>query len=102
MADAVGANIAEVHALFGRVVGTNRLQACSMYTTFNGSAAVEISNWYFTPKNKVADAAAGIFLGDEIDPLGNLIRAATTGYIHTADNQVYYFERQMKSKDDHR
>ena len=73
-----------------------------MYTTFDGVAAVEMSNRYFTPKNEVPDAAAGIVLGDDIDPLGSLSRAAGTGYIHTADNQVCYFERQMKTKDDHR
>ena len=95
-------NIAEVHALFGRIVGTDRLQACSIYTTFDGSAAVEMLNRYFTPKNEVADAAAGIMLGDEIDPHGHLSRAAGAGYIHTADNQVFYFERQVKSEDDHR
>ena len=57
---------------------------------------------YFTPKNEVSNAAAGIALGDDIDPEGYLSRAAGTGYIHTADNQVYYFERQVKSTNDHR
>ena len=96
------ANIAEVHALFGRVVGNDRLQACAIYTTFDGAAAVEMSNRYFTPKNEVPDAGAAIVLSEDVDPLGSLSRAAGTGYLHTADNQVYYFERQMKNKDDHR
>lgn len=100
--DAVGTNIAEVHALFGRIVGADRLQGCSMYTTFDGTTAVEMSNRYFTPKSEAPDAAAGIVLGEDIDPHGNLRRAAGTGYIHTEENQVCYYERQVKGEDDHR
>ncbi|KAF8805555.1 hypothetical protein BYT27DRAFT_7224755 [Phlegmacium glaucopus] len=73
--DAVGTNIAEVHTLFRRIM----------------------SNRYFTPKSEVPDVAAGIVLGEDIDPHGNLRRAAGTGYVHTADNQVYYFEQQVKT-----
>lgn len=98
----MGTNIAEVHALFGRIVGADRLQGCSMYTTFDGTTAVEMSNRYFTPKSEAPDAAAGIVLGEDIDPHGNLRRAAGTGYIHTEENQVCYYERQVKGEDDHR
>lgn len=96
------AKIAEVHAFFGRIVGTDRLQACTMSTTFDGTAAVEMSNRYFTPKKNGPDAAAGILLGEDIDPHGHLTRAAGTGYVHTEDNQVHYYERQVKSEEDHR
>ena len=102
MFDAVGNNIAEVHALFGRIVGSDRLQACSIYTTFDGMAAVEMSNRYFTLKNEVPNAAARIPLEEDIDPHGNLSTAAGNSYVHTAENQVNYFERQVKNKDDHR
>ena len=95
-------NIAEVHALFGRIVGSDHLQACSIYTTFDGMAAVEMSNRYFTPKNEVPDAAARILLEEDIDPHGNLSTATGNNYVHTAENQVTYFEWQVKNKDDYR
>ncbi|KAF8802170.1 hypothetical protein BYT27DRAFT_7215577 [Phlegmacium glaucopus] len=60
-----------------------------------------MSNRYFTPKSE-APNAVGIVLADDVDPHGNLTRAAGSGYIHTEDNQVYYFKRQVKSEDDHR
>ncbi|KAF8802166.1 hypothetical protein BYT27DRAFT_7261281 [Phlegmacium glaucopus] len=37
MFDAVGVNIAKVHALLGRIVGADRLQECSMYMIFDGT-----------------------------------------------------------------
>ncbi|KDR84719.1 hypothetical protein GALMADRAFT_52917, partial [Galerina marginata CBS 339.88] len=43
-----------------------------------------------------------ISLGEEINPHGHLTKAAGTGYVHIEDNQVYYFERQVKNEDDHR
>ncbi|KDR70625.1 hypothetical protein GALMADRAFT_75833 [Galerina marginata CBS 339.88] len=98
MFDLVGSNIAEVHALFGRIVGADQLQECSMFANFEGYAAVEMSNRYFTPKNE-ASGATEIGLTDEIDPQGSLRKAAGAGYVHTDDNQVGYYERQVKGAD---
>ncbi|KDR79834.1 hypothetical protein GALMADRAFT_62586, partial [Galerina marginata CBS 339.88] len=99
--DAVSVNVAEVHTLFGRIVGADRLQECSIYTTFEGGAAVEMSNRYFTP-SKEAESGAARILSEEIDPLGILTQAAGTEYIHTEDNEVCYYERQGKNEDNYK
>ncbi|KDR66261.1 hypothetical protein GALMADRAFT_19944, partial [Galerina marginata CBS 339.88] len=99
--DTVGATVAEVHTLFGRIVGDERLQDCSIYATFEEHAAVEMSNRYFTPRRE-AGSATGRLLGEDIDPLGILTKAAGTEYIHTEDNEVYYYERRGKNESDQR
>ena len=36
----------------------------------------------------------------EVDPLGSLLKAAGSAYVHTEDNKVYYFEKTGKGPRD--
>ena len=48
--------VAEVHALFSRAVGVDKLEECQVITAYKGMSALELSNRYFTPcKNMVED-----------------------------------------------
>jgi len=92
------ASIARVHTLFDRSIGENRLQACSIFTTFEDVPAVDMSNRYFTPRTE-ATISEIMVLGNEIDPQGFLARAAGPNYVHTEENMVYYYEKRQGSQE---
>jgi len=64
-----------------------------MFTSFGDLPAVETSNRYFTPK---VDANAGDAqeLTQEVDPDGQLARAAGSSFVHTGENKVHYYEKR--------
>ena len=93
--------VAEVHALFSRAVGIDKLEECQMITAYKGMSALELSNRYFTPrKNMVEDDE--LILSADIDPYGYLAKAAGTTLCYTEENAVLYFERQGTNEDDYK
>jgi hypothetical protein len=66
------ANIAEVHTLFDQSIRENCLQACSIFTTFDDSPAMEMANCYFTPRSETTIGNIRE-LGTTIDPQGFLV-----------------------------
>ena len=90
--------VAEVHDLFKRAVG-ERLQDCSILTTHNGHPAIEMSNRFFTPRGEANPEDVCQF-EDGVDPLGYLVKAAGTQWVHTSDNRVLYYERKPSATAD--
>lgn len=84
--------VAEVQDLFKRSVG-DRMQDCTILTTYDGNPAVEMSNRFFTPRGE-ANPTDICQLGESVDPRGYLAKAAGTQWVHTNDNRVLYFERK--------
>ena len=93
------ANIATIHSLFRRAVG-DCLTEESVNSTFEEWPAVDASNRYFTPK-----AAARLEdvrpIGRDVDPYGSLSKAASSSFVHTEENKVYYFQRKESTNGDH-
>jgi len=89
--------IAEVHGTFKRTFG-DRLQECSIISTFKGHPSVEASNRYFTARDD-ADDDEICELGGDVDPRGHLSSLAGSNFVHTADNKVHYYERQKTGKE---
>jgi hypothetical protein len=94
-------NIAAVHGIFGRAVGANKLQACSIFTSSDDMFDIELANRYFTPKSEARSAQA-VELSADIDPHGYLSMAAGSDYVHTQDNNVLYYKRTEAKSDGHR
>ena len=96
--DGVIANIAIIHSIFRRAVG-NCLTEERVNSMFEEWPAIDVANQYFTPK-----AAARLEdirpLGIDIDPFGSLNRAASSLFVHTEENKVYYFQRKERADGD--
>ena len=93
--------VAEVHALFSRAVGVDKLEECQVITAYKGMSALELSNRYFTPrKNMVEDDE--LILSADIDPYGYLAKAAGTTLCYTEENAVLYFKQQGTNEDDYK
>jgi hypothetical protein len=55
--------------------------------------AIDVANRYFTPKAAARkDDVRPI--GIDIDPFGSLSKAASSLFLHTEENKVYYFQRK--------
>jgi hypothetical protein len=93
-------NIAVVHGIFGRAVGPNKLQPCSISSTLDDVLVIDMANRYFTPKKDASSALAVDFTAD-IDPHGYLAMAAGNDYVHTQDNSVLYYKRREAKNDGH-
>ena len=86
--------IAEIHGLFQRSFG-DRLQDCSVISSFKSYPVLDMSNRYFTARedahmDEVCD------LGQDIDPQGHLARLAGSAFVHTEDNKVHYYKRRKR------
>ena len=88
-------NIAEI-AIFKRAIGDN-LSESAMYSMYEGFPAIDIVNWYFTPKG-ASDSEEIHPLTAEVDPNGYLAKVAGSKYVHTEENKVYYFEKNGNSR----
>ena len=93
--------VAEIHAVFGRAVGTEKLQECQIITSYRGMSALELSNCYFTPHKDMAEGSE-LVLSTDIDPYGYLAKAAGTTLCYTEENAVLYFERQGSNDDNYK
>jgi hypothetical protein len=93
--------IAEIHAVFGRTVGTEKLENCQIITSYKEMSALEVSNRYFTPRKDVAEGDE-LILSADIDPHGHLANVAGTALCHTEENAVLYFERQGSNDDNYK
>ena len=67
--------VAEIHAVFSRAVGTEKLEECQIITSYKGMSALELSNRYFTPHKDMAEGDE-LVLSTDIDPYGYLATAA--------------------------
>ena len=93
--------VAEVHAVFSRAVGNEKLEECRIITSYRGMSALELSNRYFTPRKDMAEGGE-LILSTDIDPYGYLVKAAGTALCYTEENAVLYFERQGSNDDDYK
>jgi hypothetical protein len=59
-------------------------------STYQGHSALDISNRYLTPKRD-APAAEHIPFPTSVDPQGILEEMAKSDYVHSEDNEVYYY-----------
>ena len=80
--------IAEVHGMY-KWTFRDRLQECSIKSTYKGHPSMETSNRYFTAQDDANDDKI-CELGEEIDPRRHLSSLAGSDFVHTADNKVYY------------
>lgn len=92
--DCVFEKIAEIHGLFQRSFG-DRLQDCSVFSSFKNYPALDMSNRYFTARED-AHIDDVCDLGQDVDPQGHLARLAGSAFIHTEDNKVHYYERRKR------
>ena len=96
--DDLVANIAIIHSIFRRAVG-NCLTKEGINSMFEEWPAIDVANRYFTPK-----AAARLEdirpIGIDIDPFGSLNKAASSLFVHTEENKVYYFQRKERANGD--
>ena len=90
--DRLIANIAIIHSMFRRAVGECFTEDC-VNSTFEEWPAIDAGNRYFTPK-AVACSENVRSIGIDIDPFGSLNKAASSLFVHTEDNKVYYFRRR--------
>jgi hypothetical protein len=94
--------VAEIHAVFSRAVGTEKLEECQIITSYKRMSALDLSNRYFTPRQDVAEGDE-LFLSADIDPYGYLASAARAAALcHTEENAVQYFERQGSNDDNYK
>lgn len=93
--------IAEIHAIFSRAVGMEKLEECQMITSYKGKSALQLSNRYFTPRTNMMEGDE-LILSADIDPHGYLANAAGTALCYTGENVVQYFERQGSNNDDYK
>jgi hypothetical protein len=93
--------VAEIHAVFSRAVGFEKLEECRIITSYKGMPALELSNRYFTPRKDMAQGGE-LVLSVDIDPYGYLAKAAGTALCHTEENAVLYFERQGSNDDNYK
>jgi hypothetical protein len=99
--DKVVHTVAEIHAIFGRAVGAEKLEECQILTSYKGMSALDLSNRYFTPRKDIAEGD-DLVLSADIDPYGYLAKAAGTVLCYTEENAVQYFERQGSNDDNYR
>ena len=99
--DKVVHTVAEIHAVFSRAVGTEKLEECQIITSYKGMSALELSNCYFTPRKDMAQGGE-LALSVDIDPYGHLAKAAGTALCYTEENAVLYFEQQGSNDDDYK
>jgi hypothetical protein len=79
----------EIHGQFERHFPNGQLEDWAG-TTHKDYSAFDISNWYLTPKID-APAAEHITFNKLIDPFAILEGMAKSDYIHTEENEVYYY-----------
>jgi hypothetical protein len=96
--DGLIANIATIHSIFKRGVG-DRLTEDSVNSMFKEWPAIDAANQYFTPK-AVARLEDIRSIGIDVDPFGSLNKAASSSFVHTEENKVYYFERKGSANGD--
>jgi len=89
--------VAEVQGVFQRSFG-DRLQECSVFSSFQGYLTLDMSNRYFVPREDayIDDICE---LGEDVDPQGNLAKLAGSAFVHSSDNKVFYYERRKSGKD---
>jgi len=92
----VSENIAAIHELCGRFIGKDSLQDLTAIGGFEEYLAIEMSNRYFTPRRQETLGVIEIPFSADVDPHGLLAKGAGTAFIHTEDNEVYYYERAFK------
>ena len=88
-------NIAVVHAIFKRAIGS-QLTDSAIQSTYTEFPAIDMANRYFTPQ-ALALAEDVRPLTVDVDPHGTLAKAAGTAYVHTEENKVYYFQKMYGS-----
>lgn len=88
--------IAEIHGTYKRTFG-DRLQECSIISTYKEHASVETSNRYFTAQGDANDNKI-CKLGEEVDPCGHLSSLTGSDFVHMADNKVYYYKCRKTGK----
>ena len=91
-------NIAIIHSIFRRAVG-DCLAEESVNSTFEEWPAIDVANRYFTPK-AVARSEDIRPIGFDVDPYGYLKKAASSLFVHTEENKVYYFQKKESANGD--
>lgn len=92
------ANIAIIHSIFRRATGDRLSEEC-VNSMFEEWPAIDVANRYFTPK-AVARSEDIRPIGIDIDPFGSLSKAASSSFVHTEENKVYYFQRKESANGD--
>jgi len=95
--DHIFEKLAEVQGIFKRFFG-DRIQDCSIFSSFKGYTTLDMSNRYFMPKEGAHDDDI-CDLGQAVDPQGDLANLAGSSFVHTTDNKVFYYERSKTGKD---
>lgn len=80
----------EVYSVFLRQFSEGKLGLWSVAVHEGHSAALDLTNRYFTPKRD-APGMEHIPFTESEDPHGILEEMAKTGYIRGEDNKVHYF-----------
>ncbi|PPQ74297.1 hypothetical protein CVT24_001333 [Panaeolus cyanescens] len=95
--DRVLEQIGRVQNIFKRQYGDNLIDSCGFATTVTGPVSYntfDISNRLFKKKSD-ANGEPQRMLGSSVDPDGTIQTAGNaSGLVHTADNEVFYFERK--------
>ena len=106
--DGLVANIAIIHSIFRRAVGDHLIERRAVgdhlieegiNSMFEEWPAIDVANRYFTPK-AVACLEDIWPIGIDVDPFSSLNRAASSLFMHTEENKVYYFQRKESTNGD--
>lgn len=87
----------DIAALFTRAVNEDKIEPNTIVGQQDDITTLNASNRYFTQK-KDAQMGRDVQLDRDIDPHGTLTRLLASGFVHTDENIVSYYER-VKSGD---
>lgn len=94
--DEIVTKIARAHGLFKRSLGDQLLDS-SVFSAFKDFNTVDMGNRYFTSRSEAANDDI-VKMESDVDPLGILQKAAGGDLVHCEDNQVLYFEKQIRKE----
>jgi hypothetical protein len=89
-------SVVDIYDIFQRQFADGKLEGWSP-GSHRGHTALDASNRFFTPK-KDAPTADHIPFDEAVDPHGILEAMRDSGYVHTEENVVCYYIRQIDEK----
>jgi hypothetical protein len=91
-------SVTDIYDIFQRQFADGKLEGW-FPGVHRGHTALDASNRYLMPKKDVPDADH-IPFDEAVDPHGILEAMRKTGYVHTEENVVHYYVRQIDEKGD--
>ena len=88
-------SIACVYSLFSGHVPRDKLKPCAIVDSYGEFSSIELSNRYFSSIKDCGPTEKHISFSSEIDPLGILSSFKNSNFIHSENNIVEFYERNI-------